>query len=65
MEENLEWLTQNKENKLLVNLNEEEVKIKFKRKPKTHKSERLKKIFNSFYRKFETSSMPSIFKKKM
>lgn len=65
VEQNLQWLTGNKENKILVNLNEDEVKIKFKKKPRTHKSQKLKKIFTSFYRKIETSSMPSIFKKKM
>ncbi len=46
-------------------MNEDEIKIKFKKRPRTHKSEKLKKIFTSFYKKIETSAIPSIFKRKM
>ena len=39
------------EGKVILNLNDDEVKIKSKRKYKLPKSEKLKKIFNSFYKK--------------
>lgn len=39
--------------KVLVHVNEDQTKIKFKKKSKYAKSERLKKIFNNFYKKVE------------
>ncbi len=61
------WLEENVSNypkKIFIDLNDES-KIKGKKKPKNIKSEKLKKIFNTLYKKIEPNSpMPQIFKKK-
>jgi hypothetical protein len=54
------WLESNEavfmekmEGKIVLNLNDDEVKIKSKRKYRLPKSEKLKKVFNTFYKKAE------------
>ena len=66
--ESSKWLEENVSNyptKIFVDLNDE-IKVKGKKKLKTVKSEKLKKIFNSLYKKIEStnSPVPQIFKKK-
>lgn len=53
LEDNQHFFSEKKENKVIVSLNDEEVRIKYKKKIKIPKSDKLRKIINNFYKRAE------------